>query len=179
MNLTPKYKKGGLPSLFDQLGRFENPLTDLPPIDKWSLDLSGNMDMIIKSNGDWVHEGGIIKRQKLSRLFSSILKKEGEDYFLLTPIEKWKITVEDQPFVIVLMEEQDGVIKLITNMGDEIALGANCIFEVDDHEAPKVLVRKNLYARLNRAVFYQLADTAKEEGQNYFIMSQGQKIKLG
>ena len=179
MSLLPKYKKGGLPSLFDQLGRFENPLTDLPPVDKWTPDLSGHMDMTIKSNGDWVHEGGIIKRQKLSRLFSSILKKEGEDYFLLTPIEKWKITVEDQPFVVVLMEEQDGAITLITNMGDEITLGADCMLEVDDHEAPKVLVRKNLYARLSRTVFYQMADAAKGEGGIYFIVSQGQKIKLG
>jgi hypothetical protein len=179
MNNKSDKQKDGLSTLFSQLGRFENPLESLPPIDKWSPELSGDMDMIIKANGDWVHEGDVIKRQKLSRLFSSILKKEEGSYFLLTPVEKWKISVEDQPFVIALMEDITGAIKLITNMGEEVTLGPDCQLEVDDHEAPKVLIRNNLYARLSRTVFYQLAETASKEGDAFFIESLGQKIKLG
>jgi hypothetical protein len=172
-------ENGGFSVLFSQLGHFESPIESLPPIDSWTPELSGEMDIVIKANGEWVHEGGIIKRQKLSRLFSSILKKEAEEYFLLTPVEKWKISVEDQPFVIALMEEIDGAIKLMSNMGDEVTLGPDCLLVIDEHEAPKVLIRKNLYARLNRTVFYQLAEVANKEGDGFFIQSLGQKIKLG
>ncbi|MFT6974378.1 MAG: hypothetical protein ACJA0E_000366 [Bermanella sp.] len=179
MSFETDKENGGFSTLFSQLGRFENPMESLPSIESWTPDLSGEMDMVIKANGDWVHEGGIIKRQKLSRLFSSILKKEAEDYFLLTPVEKWKISVEDQPFVIALMEEVDGAIILMTNMGEEVTLGPDCLLEVDDHEAPKVLIRKNLYARLSRTVFYQLAEMTNKEADGFFIESQGQRIKLG
>lgn len=167
-------------SLFYELGKFENPLGKLPPVNQWHPDLSGNMDMHIHSNGDWVHEGEIIKRDKLSRLFSSILKKESEEYYLVTPVEKWRISVEDQPFVIVLMHAEAGSIELITNMGETVLVGeGHGLISDKDHEAPRVHVRNNLYARLNRNVFYQMAEIANETEDGYFIYSEGVKFKIG
>jgi hypothetical protein len=176
-----KNEKDELSQLSQQLGRFENSIEGhLPPVEKWTPELSGSMDMVIKSNGDWVHEGVVIKRHKLSRLFSSILIKEELDYFLVTPVEKWQVAVEDQPFLIVLAEVLDGGIKLLTNMGEELILSLDHPFLLDDHhEAPSVLVRKNLYARLSRPVFYQLADLATEQDGAFYLTSQGQQFQLG
>jgi hypothetical protein len=160
--------------LSELLGKFDTSIGELPPVDSWTPELSGNMDMTIKANGDWVHEGDIIERDKLSRLFSSIIKNEGDDYFLVTPVEKWRIQVEDQPFTIALCEESDKGLTFITNMGEEISLiDPKQLLTDSGHEAPKILVRKNLYARLNRPTYYQIIELAKELDGKHYIESNG------
>src|SRR5690606_29155449 len=67
----------------------------LPPVDKWNPPLSGDLDMQIRRDGSWWYQGTPIERPALVRLFASILKREGDDYFLVTPVEKWRIRVDD------------------------------------------------------------------------------------
>ena len=169
--------------LSKQLGKYLDMPSQLPPVDKWNPALSGDIDIFIDKNGQWFHEGNPILREKLMRLFSTILKREDNEYFLVTPVEKWRIRVEDQPFVVVLMnivEHQGGQnIQMITNTGDEFEVGMNHPLELDGHEAPKVLVREGMYARLNRNVFYELAEMGQETEEGYFIESAGEKFKIG
>ena len=169
--------------LSGQLGKYLDMPSSLPPLDKWAPDLSGDIDMLIKADGTWLHEGDVIKREKLVRLFSTILRRENDDYFLVTPVEKWRLSVEDQPFVIVLMHaiEKEGlqVVQMITNTGDELELGVNHDVITDTHESPKVLVRSNMYARLSRNVYYALAELAKEKGEGFYVESNEIEFKIG
>jgi len=169
--------------LSKQLGRYLDMPAQLPPVEKWNPDLSGDIDIVIDKNGQWFHEGDPIIREKLMRLFSTILKREGDEYFLVTPVEKWRIKVEDQPFVVVLMNlskaNGQSQIEMITNTGDEFIVGSDHEFKLDDHEAPLVRVRGNMFARLNRNVFYDLAEHGLEKEDGYYVESQGQEYKIG
>lgn len=77
---------------------------DLPPVEHWDPPLSGDIDIRIARDGTWYHEGAAIERPALVRLFAGLLKREGDEYFLVTPVEKWRIQVEDAPFVLVVLE---------------------------------------------------------------------------
>ena len=96
----------------------------LPPVDKWNPPLSGDIDIVIERSGQWRHDGELIKRQTLVTLFASILKKEGNEHFLVTPVEKWRIRVEDAPFLVNSVEIKDdqGTQRLLfgTMTGDKI-----------------------------------------------------------
>lgn len=166
-----------------QLGKYLDMPSSLPPLDKWTPELSGDIDMLIKADGTWLHEGDVIKREKLVRLFSTILKRENDDYFLVTPVEKWRLKVEDQPFIIVLMhvvQKKEGpVIQMITNTGDEFEIDQAHALEVDEHESPKVMVRSGMYARLNRNVYYALAELSKEKEGVFYIESNGIEFNIG
>jgi len=169
--------------LSQQLGKYLDMPSQLPPVEKWSPDLSGDIDILIDRHGQWYHEGDLILREKLMRLFSTILKREGDEYFLVTPVEKWRIKVEDQPFVVVLMNlskaNGQSQIEMITNTGDEFTVNSEHFLELDDHEAPKVHVRNGMFARVNRNVFYQLADMGIEKDGEYYIESAGESFKIG
>lgn len=166
-------------SLSAQLGKFEDGSVALPPIHSWNPDFSGDMDMEVRANGDWYHEGDPILREKLSKLFSSILKREDGDYFLITPVEKWRIKVEDQPFNAVLADYSGEYIRFITNLGDEIILDSNDKWALDAEYAPRVLVRDDLWARLNRNVFYEMAERAHEIEGEFWIDQGALKFKMG
>ncbi len=171
-------------SLTAQLGKFDEVINALPPISDWNPELSGVMDMRIKKDGGWWHEGELIKRDKLTRLFSSILKKEEDEYFLVTPVEKWQIQVDDKPFVVQLAEvvEKGGqkVITLMTNVGDVIELNSVNRLYLDNEGLPFVEVRSGLMARLHRNVYYQLAEFAIENEQGQFVVnSAGENHTLG
>ena len=105
----------------------------IPPLEKWHPEREGEMDMVIKANGEWWHEGGKISRQSLVDLFATVLWREGTDenpsYFLKTPVEKIRIQVEDVPFLITevnLIEQNQQtastVIEFITSTGDVVPL---------------------------------------------------------
>ena len=163
-------------SLASQLGKFEDTSVSLPPIEAWTPELSGVMDMQIKSDGGWWHEGELIKRDKLTRLFSSILKKEADDYFLVTPVEKWQIKVDDLPFMVQLAEitQKNGpAITLMTNVGDVVELNEDNTLQLDEAGLPFVEVRNGLMARLHRNVYYQLADMATENAKGQFVIDSG------
>ncbi len=139
----------------------------LPPVDKWNPEYCGEIDLIIKRDGTWFHEGTPIGRARLVRLFSTVLKREGDEYFLVTPVEKLKIIVEDVPFVGVLMnvtgEGAQQSLTFTTNVGDEVTGGPAHKMEFRKASkisaaSPYIDVRSGLEARISRAVFYDLVE---------------------
>ncbi|RKF16135.1 DUF1285 domain-containing protein [Roseovarius spongiae] len=141
----------------------------LPPVHMWDPPLSGEMDMRIARDGTWYHEGAPINRPALVRLFSTILRRDAEKdagrYVLVTPVEKWAITVEDAPFVAVDFEArgagEDQVLTFTTNVGDSVTAGPDAPLRVtrDGAEpAPYVLVRGDLEALIDRKSFYRLVE---------------------
>ena len=152
----------------------------LPPVERWDPPYCGELDLVIRRDGVWVHEGTPINRAKLVRLFSTVLKKEEGRHFLVTPVEKLGITVEDAPFIAVLMQEknEDGFKRLVftTNVGDEIAAGPDheldfCPTGEKGEMAPYIHVRAGLRARIARAVFYDLValgETREQSGEKQF-----------
>ncbi len=109
----------------------------LPPVDKWDPPYCGELDLTIRSDGVWVHEGTPIGRARLVRLFSTVLRRDGDQYFLVTPVEKLGIVVEDAPFQAVLMEmsvdasapdnQPNGggqLLTFTTNVGDVVTAGS-------------------------------------------------------
>jgi uncharacterized protein len=143
----------------------------LPPVKNWAPPLSGNINIKITRDGTWYHEGTAITRASLVKLFSSILKRENDSYFLVTPQEKWGLLVEDAPLYVVAMrrELRDGHQALIftTKTEDTVLLSADhpLRIEVDPdtgEPAPYVLVRDRLEGLISRAVYYELAELSEE-----------------
>lgn len=140
----------------------------LPPVDKWNPDFCGDIDLQIKHDGSWFYMGTAIGRKPLVKLFASVLKREGEQYFLVTPVEKVGIQVEDAPFIITEWQQQDDKLVLTTNIGDILIVDENHPIELFEDKKtaanlPYALVRRNLWARLHQNVFYQLAELGKEQ----------------
>jgi hypothetical protein len=141
----------------------------LPPVDRWKPAHCGDIDIRIARDGTWFHMGSPIGRRELVRLFSTILRRDGDDYVLVTPAEKMRILVEDAPFLAVLMDVEghgrDQRLVFTTNVGDVAVADADNPIRVEtdtvsEAPAPYVHVRRGLEARIARAVFYQLADLA-------------------
>lgn len=162
--------------------------TSLPPVHLWQPTHQGAMDLVIRSDGSWWHEGGEIKREALVRLFSTILRREPDDtYCLVTPAEKLIITVELAPFIAISMEcFESGVEKVLafeTNVGDRVIANREhpiyVEFDQDRNPLPFVLVRDNLPALLSRSVYYQLVDIGTEHREHYGIWSSGEFHALG
>lgn len=171
-----------LDDLFKQLGKDESGTKRaLPPVEKWHPALSGDIDIHIKADGSWWHEGAPFVRDKLVRLFASILKKEADEYFLVTPVEKWRIRVDDAPFVAQLMSVEgcglNQQIQMVTNVGDGLVVNAQHPLlmgvDVQGDWVPYVEVRAGLRAKVSRNVYYQLADIALENGGKAGVYSCG------
>lgn len=174
-----------LSNLEQQIGLEDS--NQLPPVEKWQPELSGDMDMVIHKDGSWWHEGVKIQRDKLTRLFASILRKEGEEYFILTPVEKWRIQVEDRPFVVTMIEQKKDHIEVITNTGDLLIINREHpleLSELNGEKIPEIEVRNGLKARFSRNAFYDLAElaeekTASEGGSEFVVRSAGAEFKIG
>lgn len=133
------------------------------------------MDMRIARDGTWFHEGTPINRAGLVRLFSTILRRDDDGYVLVTPVEKWGITVDDVPFVAVDFDVEgageDQVLRFLTNVGDQAEAGPDHpIRVVQDPEtgepSPYVLIRDRLEALIDRKSFYRLVELAVTEAQD-------------
>ncbi len=144
----------------------------LPPVESWNPPFCGDLDMRIARDGTWFYNGTPIGRPALVRLFSNILKREGDRYFLVTPVEKVGITVDDVPFVAVDFSAEgtgrDQRLTFSTQVGDTAPAGPDHpIRVVRDPEtgepAPYVLVRRNLEALIDRKSFYRLVDLGAHE----------------
>ena len=138
----------------------------LPPVEDWNPDYCGDIGLAINRSGQWLSNGSPIGRAKLVKLFSTIIKREGDDYFLVTPVEKIALSVEDVPFIITQWERQkDGAIRVTTQTQDSVLLSENHPVELrwdadSETEIPYVNVRRNLWARVHQNVFYQWAEIA-------------------
>lgn len=154
----------------------------LPPVHLWNPPFCGDLDMRIARDGTWFYLGTPIGRFELVKLFSTILRRDGDDYFLVTPVEKVGITVDDAPFVAVDFNQVDDGLVFETNVGDLVTAGPeNPIRVVRDVEtgepSPYVLVRSNLEALIDRKSFYRLVgigETADVDGVAWFgVRSNG------
>jgi hypothetical protein len=157
----------------------------LPPVEKWNPPYCGDLDIRVARDGTWFYLGTPIGRPELARLFSTILKREGDRYFLVTPVEKVGITVDDAPFLAVDFDVagagRDQVLTFATSMGDSAAAGpANHIRVTRDaasgEPAPYVHIRAGLEARIDRKTFYRLADlgdVVARDGVDWFGLWSG------
>ena len=158
-----------------------------PPVHLWNPPFCGDLDMRIASDGTWFYLKTPIGRPALVKLFASVLKREGDKYFLVTPVEKCGIVVEDAPFLAVeLRAEQAGegqVLHFRTNVDDWVSCGREHAlrFEPERETAglkPYLHVRRDLWAKLTRALFYDLVELGEErdvEGQRMFgVASAGE-----
>ena len=160
----------------------------LPPVHLWKPDFCGDLDMQITRDGRWIHEGGEIKRPAMVAMFSTILWREDDKYFLVTPVEKVGIQVEDVPFMFTGLEvsQVDGVQQLSFTAvsGDVVVADEEHPLRVEinpdtGEPSPYLMVRYGMEGRLHRNVFYQLAELAREEGDQLIVESAGQQFVLG
>lgn len=160
----------------------------LPPVEKWNPGFCGDIDMRIARDGQWFYMGSPIGRAALVRMFSTILKREGDHYFLVTPVEKVGIQVEDVPFIITQqLEPLDNKLRFVTNVGDEVLLDEGHPLTVSVSESgepePYLHVRSGLMGRLHRNLFYQLIEEAEpfdDKGKTYLgLKSDGRYWSLG
>jgi uncharacterized protein len=158
----------------------------LPPVDKWNPPDCGAIDMVIRADGTWFYLGTPIGRAPLVRLFSTVLRKDDDGKtYLVTPVEKIEITVEDAPFVAVEMHVDnrgpDQVLTFRTNVGDVVEVGPEhpLRFELEEDSdglKPYLHVRGRLEALVSRAVMYDLAElgeTVEADGQEVFAIRSG------
>ena len=150
------------------------------PIHTWQPEQQGSIDIIIKADGTWWHEGSVFTRHKLVQLFSRLLAYRDGQYCLVTPVEQLAIQVEKLPFVIVSSEQLDtGVWQFTTSVGDQLELTSPEQLRVDMSKPdviPEILVRDNLWASLSRQVYYDLAlavETIERDGQTIAQLHSG------
>jgi len=160
--------------------------TKLPPVELWDPPYCGEIDLCIKADGTWFYNGTTFKRQSLVKLFASVLKREGDDYFLVTPVEKVKITVEDAPFVLTQwqwLDESKTDMQVSTNLGDVFVLNDSHPLVLTEEGGLYVVVRRNLAAKVHRNVYYQWADLANQQstdkGTELVFISAGSQFSLG
>lgn len=137
----------------------------LPPVHLWNPPFCGDLDMEIRADGTWFYQGTPIGRPAMVRLFSTILKREEDRYFLVTPVEKVGIRVEDAPFVATDAEIAPDRITFTTNVGDEVTADADhpIVIRGDSAEPrPYLHVRAGLEALIDRKTFYRLAAAAED-----------------
>lgn len=152
----------------------------------------GDLDMRIARDGTWFYRGTPIVRQALVKLFASVLRREGDgSYWLVTPVERGRLTVEDAPFIAVeVTSSGDGPRRRLTfrtNLDEIVAAGPEHKVRVDTaanaEPAPYILIRPGLEARINRPVFYELVDLADaergERGGPFGLWSDGVFFDLG
>jgi hypothetical protein len=156
-----------------------------PPVHLWNPPFCGDLDMRIAADGTWFYLKTPIGRPALVKLFASVLKREGDKYYLVTPVEKCGIAVDDAPFVAVEMKvertEASRILHFRTNVDDWVACGAEHAlrFEPEVHSSglkPYLHVRRDLWAKVKRALFYDLVELGEErdiDGKRMFGVSSG------
>ena len=156
-------------SILQQISKFEE--EKFPPVHLWNPPLCENVEMKIDRNGRWYFMNSPIGRERMVKLFSKVLRldKDGE-YYLVTPVEKIRIEVEERPFVIIdyqlSYEEGEQVISFETNIGDVFVLDGNHPIQVEinprtGEPKPYVLVRSNLEGLISRNIYYKLIDISE------------------
>lgn len=169
-----------LDELISALGRGDAPAR-LPPVHLWNPTVCGVADFEIRADGSWWHEGGRITREPLVRLFASILRKDPDGVYLVTPGEKVKVRIEDAPFLAVRADQVEAgggpAVALTTNLGDTVLLGPDHPLRIEMRDTgeprPYVEVRRGLEARILRAPFYEMCGWAERRGERWGVASMG------
>lgn len=174
--------------LFEQTSQHS---PQLPPIHLWHPEKTGDMDLRIDREGRWLHQSSEIKKPAMVKLFASLLKAEGQDYYLVSPNEKWQIDVDIAPLHIVSAERiiRQGMqaISLVSTTGDHILLDSDHPLSMQAFNGtfmPIVNVRDNLNGLICRSVYYQMVEWGISRpagnGQNeLFLESLGCEFSLG
>ena len=169
------------------------PKGKMPPVETWHPDFLGDMDMRIARDGTWFYLGSPIKRQRMVKLFASILRYDPDGtYYLVTPVEKFAIVVDDAPFQAVAMDARGQgrgqALTFRTNVDDQVMAGPDHPLRVEidpgtEEPSPYVHVRAGLEALISRAIFYDLVELAVEEerdgGPQLGIWSAGAFFPIG
>jgi hypothetical protein len=162
----------------------------LPPVDRWDPPFCGDIDMKIEADGTWFYQKTPIGRPALVKLFSSVLKREGDNYYLVTPVEKVGLIVVDAPFLAVeLKVEQadDQILAFRTNVDEWVEAGAGHALRFVPEPAtgglkPYLHVRRDLWAKVTRALFYDLVELGEERdvaGKRMFgVASKGEFFSM-
>jgi hypothetical protein len=173
---------GGLESLAAQIGQQK-----YPPVEKWNPPFCGDLDMRIASDGTWFYLGTPIGRPALVKLFASVLKQEGDRHFLVTPVEKVGIRVDDAPFMAVELEienrgpQQNLIFR--TNVDDGVRCDGEHRLRFEPEVGtggikPYLHVRRNLWAKVTRALFFDLValgEVREQDGARLFgVCSAGE-----
>lgn len=141
----------------------------LPPVHDWHPAKTRDVDIRISRNGDWFYQGSRIQRTRMVKLFSTVLRVDDDQTYLVTPHEKLRIVVDDAPFTAVLVEKHGApdatTLVFTTNIGEQVIADADHCIHVEYKTAgaepsPYIVVRDSLRALISRSVFYQLADWA-------------------
>jgi hypothetical protein len=169
-----------------------------PPVHLWNPPFCGDLDMRIAADGTWFYLKTPIGRPALVRLFASVLKREGDKHYLVTPVEKCGITVDDAPFLAVEMRVETTAtgqaLHFRTNVDDWVACGADHAlrFDPEPHSGglkPYLHVRRDLWAKVTRALFYDLVELGEERdidgalmfgiasGGAFFVMAPADQLK--
>ena len=159
---------------------------------RWNPNHQGQIDIRIATDGSWYHDGRKFQRPALVKLFAGVLRREDSGYYLVTPVEKLRIEVEDAPFTANLVERIDDngdqAIVFTTNVGDRIVLDPNHALRIEidvqtGEPRPYVHVRDGLEALIGRGAFYDLINLAEErerDGKNCLVVtSLGREFELG
>src|SRR5471032_591224 len=172
----------------------------LPPVEKWNPTFCGDIDMRISSDGTWFYQKTPIGRPALVKLFASVIKREGPKYFLVTPVEKVGIVVEDVPFLAVELKviapELDvllPVLRFRTNVDDWVDAGPGHALRFETEATgglkPYLHVRRDLWAKVTRALFYDLVELGEERvvdgnamfgvvsGGEFFAMAEAKALR--
>ena len=169
-----------------------------PPVHLWDPPFCGDLDMRIAADGTWYYLKTPIGRPALVQLFASVLKREGDRYYLVTPVEKCGIAVDDAPFLAVEMRAEEGsagrTLHFRTNVDDWVACGPGHAlrFDPESHTGglkPYLHVRRGLWAKVTRALFYDLVELGEERdvdgalmfgvasGGEFFVMAPADQLR--
>ena len=173
----------------------------VPPVHLWNPPYCGEIDMRIAADGTWFYQKTPIGRPALVKLFASVLKRENDRYFLVTPVEKCGITVDEAPFLAVefkvetveAMPTAPRVLRFRTNVDDWVTCGPDNPLRFEPEPAtgglkPFLHVRRNLWAKVTRALFYDLVELGEERdiggtrmfgvasGSEFFVMAPADSI---
>lgn len=141
----------------------------IPP---WNPPYCGEIDMRIAADGTWYYLGTPIGRKEMVKLFSKVLRKEDDNFFLVTPVEKVKIIVDDAPFLAISVQpikmDNKNALVFTTQVDDEIILNLDNPIKVlvnadINTPQPYILARSKLWAKLSRPVYYELINIAEEK----------------
>jgi len=175
-----------LDNITSQLGVLVDKGSKIPPVELWDPPYCGEIGITIKDNGDWYLNNSIFKRMSLVKLFASVIKKEGDHYFLVTPVEKIRIDVEQVPFVLTQWQWQDAEkTKMVvsTNVDDEFILNKDHPLTFDAQGEMYITVRRNLLAKVHRNVYYQWVEIGNEveteKGTELIFSSADAQFSLG
>lgn len=160
------------------------PKKGLPPVEQWNPPFCGDIDMRIAADGTWFYQKTPIGRPALVRLFASVLKREGDKYFLVTPIEKVGLIVEDVPFLAVELkvahDARGQVLGFRSNTDDWVEAGPGHALRFAPAASgglkPYLHIRRELWAKVTRALFYDLVELGEEravDGKPMFGVASG------